>query len=45
MRTATRKARCFLNPDNWPKNLTNNQTILLQSLRNIIKDQEEATLG
>lgn len=42
---AVRKAMFFLNPDKWPADLTNNQTILLKSIRNIIRDQEEATLG
>lgn len=40
-----RKAKYFLDPEMWPKNLTNNQTVLLTSLRNIFRDQEDATFG
>lgn len=40
-----RKAKHFLNPDRLPEDLTNNQKVLLKAMRDIIRDQEEDTLG
>ena len=40
-----RKATHFLNPDRLPGDLTNNQKVLLKAMRDIIRDQEEDTLG
>ena len=42
---AVRKAKYFLNPDRYPTDFTKTQTAFLKTIRNIIRDSEEATLG
>eukprot|EP00581_Thalassiosira_minuscula_P008392 CAMPEP_0183708582 /NCGR_PEP_ID=MMETSP0737-20130205/4849_1 /TAXON_ID=385413 /ORGANISM="Thalassiosira miniscula, Strain CCMP1093" /LENGTH=516 /DNA_ID=CAMNT_0025936477 /DNA_START=157 /DNA_END=1707 /DNA_ORIENTATION=- len=45
LKRACRKAYFFLNPEKYPSSMDQNQTILLKTIRNIIRDQEEATVG
>jgi len=42
---AIRKAKYFLDPIKFPKDFNKNQVLLLKTIGNIIRDQEEATLG
>ena len=43
--TAVRKTKYFLDPVRFPPDFNRKQEFLLKTLGNIIRDQEDATLG
>jgi len=45
LKRATRKAKFFLHPDKLPKDLTENQTLLLKTIWDVLQDREAAILG
>ena len=40
-----KKAKFFLNPNRYPDDFTKDQKEFLKTIRDIIRDSEEATLG
>lgn len=45
LKRAVRKTKFFLHPDKLPKDLTDNQTLLLKTIWDVIQEQEEKTLN